>query len=318
MKIKVILILCFLFLASMAYSQDVRSNLTIDTNDILIGERITLKLEVESKPEYLLVWPQFADTLGKLEILKRNKIDTTKQNDKLIYSQKIELTSFESGTFIIDPFTFVYEKKGSGNLLTTSTNSFTVTFNTIEIDTTANVKDIKSPIEFPLTFDEILPYILYSVLGVIVLILIYFIIKRIKRKPKKEIIRYDASIPADLEAIEALKNLENEKLWQKSFFKEYYTKLTDILRTFIHRRYDINSFEMTSDEILNDLENKDVSMDAFNMLKEIFTISDLAKFARMEPISNENTEAIEKSYKFINLTKELNDKIEVNNQGDTK
>jgi len=318
MKIKVILIFLNLFLTSLAYSQDVRSNLTLDTNDILIGERITLKLEVESKPEYLLVWPQFADTLGKLEIVKRNKIDTTKQNDKIIYSQKIELTSFESGTFIIDPFTFVYEKKGTGNLLTTSTNSFTVTFNTVEIDTTANLKDIKSPIEFPLTFDEILPYIIYSALVVIVLIAIFFIIKRLKRKPKVEIIRYDASIPADLEAIEALKNLESEKLWQKSLFKEYYTKLTDILRTFIHRRYGINSFEMTSDEILNDLENKDVSIDAFNMLKEIFTISDLAKFARLEPIANENTDAIEKSYKFVNLTKELNDKIEINNLGGTK
>lgn len=318
MKFKFILILIFFLLTSWAYSQDVRSSATIDTNNLLIGERIKLKLEVESKPNYLVIWPQFTDTLGKLEIVKRNKIDTIQKDNNLLYSQILEITSFESGTFIVDPFTFVYEKKGSGNLVTTSTNSFSLTFNTVEIDSTAEIKDIKSPIEFPLTFEEILPYIIYTVMGIILIIGIYFIIKRFKSKPKEEIIRYDASIPADLEALEALKSLENEKLWQRSLFKEYYTKLTDILRTFIHRRYDINSFEMTSEEILKELETKEVPLDAFNLLKNIFTVADLAKFARLQPIANENTEAIENSFKFVNLTKEMIDRVEVINQGENK
>lgn len=318
MKFRFILFFIFFSITSWAGAKGVTSSMSIDTNNVLIGERIQLKLEVKSKPDYLVIWPQFTDTLGKLEIVKRNKIDTLQKDNNLLYSQILEITSFESGTFIVEPFTFVYEKKGSGNLITTSTNSFSISFSTVEIDSTADIKDIKSPIEFPLTFEEILPYIIYTVLGIILIIGIYFIIKRFKRKPKEEIIRYDSSIPADLEALEALKSLENEKLWQKSLFKEYFTKLTDILRTFIHRRYDINSFEMTSEEILKELETKEVPLDAFNLLKNIFTIADLAKFARLQPIANENIEAIENSYKFVNLTKEMIDRVEISNQGEMK
>lgn len=315
MKINKILILIFFLLASVARSQDVRSSIKIDTNNILIGERFILNLEIESSPDYQIIWPQFTDTLGKLEIIKRNSIDTIKKENKQILTQKLEVTSFESGTFIIDPFTFVYEKRGSGNLLTTLTNSTTITFNTVDIDTTADIRDIKKPIEFPLTLEDILPYILYTLLGLAIIIAVYFIILRIKRKPKEEVIRYDASIPADLEAMEGLKRLENDKLWQKGHYKEYYTRLTDVLRTFIHRRYDINSFEMTSDEILHELELKDVPLNAFNYLKDIFTLADLAKFARLEPIATENTIAMENSYNFVNLTKEMIEKIEINNQG---
>ncbi len=318
MRILKLLILFFISFAIFAKAQDVTSKLKLDTNNVLIGERVIIDLEVKSAKGYHIIWPQFADTLGKLEIIKRHNIDTLLKDNNILLSQKLEITSFDSGTFVLEPFTFVYEKSGTSNLLTTSTEPFSITFNTINVDTSASIKDIKSPIEFPMTFDEIVPYIIYTLIAIAIIIIAVVLFKRYKNKPKEEIIRYDASIPADLEAIEALKNLENQKLWQSSHYKEYYTKLTDILRTFVHRRYQVNSFEMTSDEIMRELESKEVPLDAFNMLKGIFQLADLAKFAKMEPIANDNTNSLENAYKFINITKEMIEKIELNNIGDIK
>ena len=298
-------LILLLIIAETASAQDVSSKASLDTNNLLIGERITLKFEILSKPDYLVVWPEILDTIGKIEILKRSKIDTLASKGLISYSQSIELTAFDEGNFQIPPFTFVYEKKGSGNLLTSLTEPLYVNFSTVAIDTNTSIKDIKAPLEFPVTLSEILPYILYGLGAIGLGILIYFAIKRIKREPKRKIKRYDATMPADLEAIEALNHLEKEKLWQKSFYKEYYTRLTDIIRTYIHRRYTINSFEMTSIEIIEALSQKDVPELAFTALASIFNTSDVAKFAKYEPIASENSAAMENSYLFVKTTKEM-------------
>ncbi|HRP02909.1 MAG TPA: hypothetical protein PLE30_09715 [Candidatus Kapabacteria bacterium] len=318
MRISKLVLIFFFCIASLSFGQDVKSSIAIDTNNLLIGEQFTLKLEVESKTGFMLVWPQFTDTLGKFEIIKRGSIDTLKKNNQLILTQKLKLTSFEAGTHIIEPFTFVYEKSGSGNLMTTISNSLPVTFTTMAIDTSADIKDIKKPIEFPITFDEVLPYIIYTAAAIILLIVIILAYKKFKKKPKEEVIRYDATIPADLEALEALKSLSNEKLWQKSLYKEHYTKLSEILRTFVHRRYHISTFEATSDEVLKELESKDVPLDAVNYLKEIFYLADMVKFAKMQPIDIENNAALENSYKFVNMTKEMIENIDISQIGDIK
>ncbi len=44
----------------------------------------------------------------------------------------------------------------------------------------------------------------------------------------------------------------SEKVWQKGRSKEYYTELTDTLRTYIQDRFGFNAMEMTSSEIIED------------------------------------------------------------------
>ena len=46
----------------------------------------------------------------------------------------------------------------------------------------------------------------------------------------------------------ALETLHNQKLWQSGRHKQYYSGLTDILRTYLAGRYGFGAMEMTSDE----------------------------------------------------------------------
>ncbi len=87
-----------------------------------------------------------------------------------------------------------------------------MSFITVEVDTTQSIKDIKAPFEFPITFEELIPYILIFISLLVLVYVIYFFVKKFKNKPKPEVLKYDISIPADIEALEALKHLENEKI----------------------------------------------------------------------------------------------------------
>ncbi len=69
---------------------------------------------------------------------------------------------------------------------------------------------------------------------------------------------------------------------------------------------------MTSLEILDSLKDKDISKVAIQILEEIFKISDLAKFAKYQPIAEENTKCMSLSIDFIEQTKDISQIISKN------
>ena len=50
-----------------------------------------------------------------------------------------------------------------------------------------------------------------------------------------------------------IERIKTEKVWQKGLSKEYYTELTDAIRTYIKDRFGFNALEMTSSEIIDQL-----------------------------------------------------------------
>src|SRR5690606_27320714 len=106
-------------------------------------------------------------------------------------------------------------------------------------------------------------------------------------------------IPADILALEALRKLKSEKLWQEGEFKKYYTQLTDILRIYILRVFEIDALDMTSSEILENIKLKNLSEELYSKLKFILTNADLVKFAKEKPLPEINENAIEYAFLFV-------------------
>ena len=59
------------------------------------------------------------------------------------------------------------------------------------------------------------------------------IIRKVKVEPK---------LPPHQLAMQEIERIKNEKVWQKGEPKEYYTELTDALRTYIKDRFGFNAF----------------------------------------------------------------------------
>ncbi len=89
-------------------AQEIRVNATLDTSMLMIGDQTILTLEAVVPPSCRVVWPEIADTLTRqIEVIRKSRIDTLEQDglkgDRLL-TQKLVITSFDSGYFAIPPF----------------------------------------------------------------------------------------------------------------------------------------------------------------------------------------------------------------------
>lgn len=294
------LILLINLLENTALAQ--KANISMDNKTILIGDQKSVIIQFAYPIELKFTWPQFADSLtSHIEIVSKSKIDTTYSSDKknLTLSQTIKITSFDSGSWTLPSFAFPYHKPNDTTQYISYTDSLLLNVNTVAIDTTKEIKDIKSPYESSITFAEILPYllILLGLIGVVFLIIYYFR----RRKKGKPFINMPEkpNIPPHEIALQALENLRLKKLWQSGKVKEYHTELTEILRIYLLQRYAIEAMEMTSDEIMESMKTTNINDTEKNKLKSILLIADLVKFAKEQPLPQEHDLSMNYAKEFI-------------------
>ncbi len=85
--------------------------------------------------------------------------------------------------------------------------------------------------------------------------------------------------------------------------KEYFTLLTDILREYLERRFDINAMEMTTRQIIDSLSSNTEVKEKRNYMREILDVADFVKFAKVRPLPSDNIAAFDNAVKFVEETK---------------
>ncbi|HLN52999.1 MAG TPA: hypothetical protein VK212_04780 [Lentimicrobium sp.] len=267
-----------------------------------IGSQIKITLEVPYTVNEKITWPTIGDTITKsIEVLSKSSIDTVKEeksaNGKL--RQTIQITSFDTGFIVVPPISFIVEDNSQKT--TVKTEPLLLEVFKIKIDPKADIKDIKPIIKAPITFRELLPWLAgLMIIGSLIYGLIYYLKKRKQapiEKPQPKI-----RIPSWEIALEKLHNLKNEQLWQKGDIKEYYTKLTDILREYFELRYNVNAAEMTSSEIIHAMTPHIIDEKPLSSLRNVLFLSDMAKFAKAQPGAYENEQSILYSIELIQNT----------------
>lgn len=284
---------------SQSYSQNSYVKVSVDTNKALIGDQVNLNIELKSKKNIQIINPSITDSIGKLIVVSKSKVDTIIKKNDITYKQKIVLTTFDSGYFQIPSMQFLAIDKLDTSFL--NSNALGINFSTLAIDTTKPIKDIKPPLEIPV---NIMDYIWYIIGALILIIAIFFIVRYLKnRKPVEKVIpRFDPKIPAHIQALNDLKQLESEKLWQNGYFKEYHSRLTDILRLYLERRFNFLAMESTTTEILDEFTKVISSRDLHSNLKSILNIADMVKFAKQVPSPEDNTKAMEWTRQIVEST----------------
>ena len=115
--------------------------------------------------------------------------------------------------------------------------------------------------------------------------------------------------PAHIVAIRELEKLSNQKLWQNGKVKEYYSRLTEILREYLDGRYGVGAMEMTSDEIVAAMKAAEVEPKYITKLGELLSESDLVKFAKYIPSEECHEESYNTVYYFVEESKEVAEEI---------
>ncbi|UCG27413.1 MAG: hypothetical protein JSV24_10620 [Bacteroidales bacterium] len=301
-----ILLFIWLIFGISTVAQDIEMIASIDSSEILIGDQTILHLEVIQPEGIDLSFQEYRDTITeKIEILAQSEMDTVMLGEnRYLLKRDFLITCFDSGRYHIPPFRAAYK---DGDLLTTiGSNPLSLTVIRVDIqptDTTDVIFDIKLPYGAPLRFRDVAPYVLGGILLIGAVVFVIYYLK--KRKMDEPVLRrIKPREPAHVIALRELDKLKAGKIWQQGRIKLYYTRLTEILRIYIEDRYNILAMEQTSAETLNSL--LDIGFNdnrLYDMLKEIFVHADLAKFARVKPLPNENETCLLSAYVFVNETK---------------
>jgi hypothetical protein len=307
----IIILLSLTFSDNIAKSQNNNNVIaSVDTNSGLIGDHFHLKLKVDLDTSFTVKFPEFNDSLGKLLIINKGKIDTIRKNGYLNLNQELTLTSYDSGYFQIPELYFIYTRKNDTILYPVTTNPINLVLHSVAIDTTKPIKDIKPPLQVPFS---IIDYIWYIIIFIALIILSYYIIKYLKNKKidKLDNSKYDPKIPIHIFALLELEKLEQEKLWQNGKVKEYYSRLTDILRLYLEKRFDFPALESTTPEILYQINRYISGVEILSNLKYILEFADLVKFAKQIPLSNENIRVLEITRDIIQSTVQIQTESEL-------
>ena len=293
------LTLCF---ATQAAAQ-VTINASIDSLQLYIGEQTKVKLEVSCPTESELVMPAFNDGLlmPGIEIVGDVKVDTQYLNKKqqMLVSQEYMVTSFDSAFYYIPPFEVLVDSQSySSNALALMVYHFPI--DTTQVEAIYPIKDV---VHVKLTFADLWLLLLAIVLLAGIVVLVLYLVKRYNDdKPILKRVTIAPKLPAHQVALKEMERIREEKSWQRDDVKQYYTELTDTLRTYMEERFGFNAMEMTSEEIIEQL-NEQPDKVWIGELRTLFQMSDLVKFAKYKPLINENDMNLITAIDFVNKTK---------------
>lgn len=270
--------------------------------EYVIGDWIPVDLFISATSNNKVAFPNLKDSISEtIEVANYTPIDTVKKAGQYEYHQLVNLIVFDTGKILLPQFQFLVNN--NGKLDTIVSEAILVHVAGVKIDTTKDIKDIKEPLKIPLTFQEILPYLIGAfILAILAGVITWFFMER-KKKQKPVDEKY--LLPPHVWAFKELDKLQQEKLWQTGEVKNYYSRLTDIARTYIELRYKIPAMEKTTDELMASMHKGMMKQSLKKELNEVLVLSDFVKFAKAQPDFMENENAFKIIKDFIDKTKQI-------------
>ncbi|MCD8281624.1 MAG: BatD family protein, partial [Prevotella sp.] len=234
-----------------------------------------------------------------VEIVEIEPDDTSRTDGKKVIRRKLLLTSFDEDAYKIPEQTI---KVGGKEY---KTNPLALKVLTVDVDTT-NVDAFFPPKDVqdnPFLWSEWSGLFWLSVVMFFLIVIgLYLYIRYKQHKPIISRIMIVRHIPPHQKALTAIEKIKQEKIYNASDQKEYYTRLTDTLRLYIEERFGFSAMEMTSGEIIARLRTAgDAEM--IGELRSLFEVADLVKFAKYSALINENDLNLVNAINFIDRTK---------------
>ena len=297
-------LLSFLFCSFVCLSHaQISIETKLDSSYILIGEQVHLTASISLDSNQKAVFPEFENgyLTDGVEVLDRSNIDTILLNEgkRLQLTRNYTLTAFDSALYYLPPIKILVDEKEYS-----SSERLGLKVNTIPIDS-IDPNNIYPPhIVVESKYKWVPRLLLISIslwIGLIAIILLSCKLSNKKTMTKRVVL--PPPTPPHKVAIEAINKLKADPKVQENE-KEYYTHLTDILRTYIQDRFKINALEMTSSEIINMLQEH--TPNEIEEIRMVLNTADLVKFAKYQTTLSENDRNLGSIVEFVSLTQQEN------------
>lgn len=256
---------------------DISVKAEIDRAFITIGDPVEYTVTVRHDPSTRIlsqIPPPSSD------ILKIKKIAEFKREEggMKIEGRKFTLTAFRLGEFILDPIQIEY-RVGGGDPKKIETNRIFLTVQSVaKGEEKKDIRGAKTVLSIP-----------RKILGLVISLLVITLLGaapfllRLRRKKTAVSVPLGTLLSAEDEALLNLNQLFESDLLRRGKVKEYYLRLSEILRVYFERRFQILAIESTTYEILRSMREKDIPRQLLEKIEEVLEAADLAKFAKWKP-----------------------------------
>lgn len=211
----------------------------------------------------------------------------------------IVIAPFEEGTYSLPDIPVLRTRDGKTDTLIFKGVEMEV--KTMPVDTaTFEIHDIKGQIQYPVTFAEVLPWLLGGLgFAALTALLVWLGVRASKRR--KEALK--PKDPAYIVALRELDKYRSDKYWAPEKQKAFYSGITDALKYYMDERFGVDAPEMTTAELFDALKGeKDITPEMYGSLKDLFERADFVKFAKFIATDEENAGALPLAVSFVTTT----------------
>ncbi len=292
------LVVCFSFCMQMSFAQKLQT--FTDRNNILIGEQIklTIKATLPANTTTISKWLSAPETIPHFDIVEFGKADTTSYKDNSIaIEQIITITSFDSGRWTFPPLPVEFTGFDGREPQMVLTDSFSVNVLYSPSDGSNELHDIKPIIQVTIT-----DYFWYYIIGgALLLLLIAFLFYRYfkKKKTLEPTLTAVSQLSPFVEAMAALKKLDEINLQDAAEIKSYHIRLAEIFKIYLGRKQRLNLLNKTTGDLLIIISDINLSAENISDLATALRCTDAVKFAKYLPLSNQSIENRQKVQELI-------------------
>ncbi len=273
--------------------------LTLDKKEITTADVFALELTATLPEGYEAALPDPDKKLGELSVRdQRESRPRLEGTGKVAIARQYTLEPFLAGEYKVPPLKVQFWKTGESEKHDAETEELSVSVTSVlpQDGKQPTLREILSPVGLPRSYRWLLYLIPAALGGAVASILVLLL----RRRRGKERVALEKQIPPHERALSDLEALIAARLVEQGDYKEFYFRLSLILRRYIEGRFGLHAPERTTEEFLTELGASDALTGNHKLLlRDFLKHCDLVKFAKLEPGYQETQEATDSCRRFV-------------------
>jgi hypothetical protein len=263
-----------------------------------IGEPFTYELVFTHAKDqrFELVAPK---ELEQFEVLEQSRQRQDGANGS-VTTYRLKMSAFELGTLTLPQLVFELTAPGVNQSIAVPGMKVDVrpTLPQNAEEEGAGLFDYRAPIEVPIRSWRLV----WILLGVLAVGLLGWAFVKWLRRPRPEVVEVKPLAPLDVRTREALDKLRSENLPARGHVKDFYFRLSEILRGYLGERYGFEALECTSSELFDRLRKLHTPGLPEAKLMRFVSESDMVKYAKAESTPESCEASLAFGYELVETT----------------
>lgn len=279
-----------------------------DKNEVALGDRVTLGVRVRHKDGVAVQFPELTELNGQLGVFtaKEAKSITGPKRGSDGYSttgRDYVLVSYETGSQTVPPLKIKY--RGGPGEGEAATNEVPVNVKGVLKEGEAgDIKDVLPPVDVPADLTRLFLWICCGCGALLLAGVAFWFIRKLRQGERGRGQALIRRSPHEI-AYELLERLAKEGLIEQGLIKEYYYRLTDIVRHYIENRFGLLAPERTTEEFLAEMTRTGKLVETHKVLiREFLERCDMVKYAKYGPSRMETQETFDAAKRLVDETRE--------------